>query len=182
MAQQEEKEWFVVYTRPRAEKKIRDALKKLAIECYLPLLRTRKKWSDRFKWVEDPVFASYIFVHIGSKQQATDVLKIPHSVNFVTSRGKPVPISNTDISLLKIAVSEFAESLTIRNTATLVRGETVRIQEGPFAGKEAVIERIQGKSMVVVAFPALNRSVQVEIPVVQLVKASTSSDSRPSFS
>ena len=53
---------------------------------------------------------------------------------------------------------------------TISAGETVRIKDGPFAGKEAIIERIQGKTMVVVAFPALNKSVQVEIPVELIAK------------
>jgi transcription antitermination factor NusG len=56
--------WYAVYTRHRSEKRLADALAKLGIDHYLPLLRTRKKWSDRYKWVEEPLFASYVFVRI----------------------------------------------------------------------------------------------------------------------
>jgi len=162
--------WFAVYTRPRSEKKLADALEKLGIEYYLPQLRTRKKWSDRYKWVEEPLFASYVFARIDFVQQSLAVLKTPHAVNFVTTAGAAAAISDADMELLRLAVENFAESLVVRDTSELAAGETVRIKDGPFAGKEAVIERIQGKTLVVVAFPGLNKSVQVEIPVGQIGK------------
>jgi transcription antitermination factor NusG len=163
--------WYALYTRPRAEKKLAAALQKLGIEYYLPLLRQRKKWSDRYKWVEEPVFASYIFVHLDFRKDALRVLQLPQAVYFVSREGAPTVIEEDDLTLLRIAVENFAESLSIRDTSTLAAGEKVRIIDGPFAGKEAVIERIHGKTLVVVAFPALNQSVQVEIPVAHLTRA-----------
>lgn len=162
--------WYAVYTRPRSEKKLAEGLQKLGIEHYLPLLRTRKKWSDRYKWVEEPVFASYLFVHIDFEGDSLRVLKLPQAVYFVSTEGAPTFIEAYDLELLRLAVDNYAESLVIRDTASLTKGEAVRIKDGPFAGKEAVIERIQGKTLVVVAFPALNKSVQVELPVEQLTR------------
>ena len=162
--------WYAVYTRPRSEKKLAEGLQKLGIEHYLPLLRTRKKWSDRYKWVEEPVFASYLFVHIEFERDSLRVLKLPQAVYFVSTEGAPTVIEAGDLELLRLAVDHYAESLVIRDTSVLTAGETVRIKDGPFAGKEAVIERIQGKTLVVVAFPALNKSVQVELPVEQLTR------------
>ncbi len=162
--------WYAIYTRPRSEKKLAENLAKLGIEHYLPLLRTRKKWSDRYKWVEEPLFTSYVFVQIDFERDALRVLKLPQAVYFVSTEGAPTVIGTDELELLRIAVENYAESLVIRDTSALAAGETVRITDGPFAGKEAVIERIQGKTLVVVAFPALNKSVQVEIPVEKLAK------------
>ena len=163
--------WYALYTRPRSEKRLAELLQKLGIEHYLPLLRTRKKWSDRYKWVEEPVFSSYLFVRIDLKHDALRVLRIPQAVQFVSKEGAATAISDGDIELLRLAVENFAESLVIRDTSTLAAGETVRIKDGPFAGKEAIIERIHGKTLVVVAFPALNKSVQVEVAVGQICKS-----------
>jgi len=162
--------WYALYTRPRSEKKLAEALKKVGFEHYLPLLRTRKKWSDRYKWVEEPVFASYLFVHIDFELDSLRVLKLPQAVYFVSTEGTPTVIEAHDLELLRLAVDNYAESLVLRDTSALAAGETVRIKDGPFAGKEAVIEHIQGKTLVVVAFPALNKSVQVEILVEQISK------------
>lgn len=165
-----EKHWYAVYTRPRSEKKLREGLTKVGIETYLPLLRVRKKWSDRYKWVEEPAFASYLFVRINPGHDALRVLRLPQAVQWVSTEGSPTVISDTDMELLRLAVENFAESLVIRDTSLLSAGEKVRIHDGPFAGKEAVVDRIQGKTLVVVAFPALNKSIQVEVPVEQIAK------------
>lgn len=163
-------QWYALYTKPRSEKKLAENLAKLGIEHYLPLLRKRKKWSDRYKWIEEPVFASYLFVHMDFERDSLRVLKLPQAVYFVSTEGVPTVIEAHDLELLRLAVDNYAESLVLRDTSALAAGETVRIKDGPFAGKEAVIERIQGKTLVVVAFPALNKSVQVEIPVELIAK------------
>lgn len=54
--------WYVLYTAPRAEKQVRDRIDALGIECWLPLHRTPRVWSDRVKIVELPLFNSYLFV------------------------------------------------------------------------------------------------------------------------
>ncbi|MFO1525270.1 MAG: UpxY family transcription antiterminator [Turneriella sp.] len=162
--------WYAVYTRPRSEKKVQEALVKLHIPNYLPLLRVRKKWSDRYKWVEEPVFSSYVFVNIEYDSQSLAIMRIPHVVNFVITGSTPAVISDTDMDLLRLTVENFAESLIIRDTSGLSTGEKVRINDGPFAGKEAVIKRIQGKTLIVLSFPALNKSIEVEIPVEQIAK------------
>lgn len=162
--------WYALYTKSRSEKKLAETLQKLGIEHYLPLLRIRKKWSDRYKWVEEPVFASYLFVRIDFGLSSLRVLKLPQAVYFVSTVGAPTIIDAHDLELLRLAVENYTESLVIRDSSALAAGETVRIKDGPFADKEAIIERIQGKTMVVVAFPALNKSVQVEIPVELIAK------------
>lgn len=158
-------QWYVVYTKPRSEKKLREVLLAKSIECYLPLLRIRKKWSDRFKWVEKPAFDSYLFLRIDYDRESQVVLKIPQVVSFVHAGGEPATLSNNDIELMRIAVDEFSDCLVIRDTADLQPGEKILIKFGPFAGKEAVIEKIQGKTLLIVSFPSLNKSLQVELPV-----------------
>ena len=77
--------WFAVYTKPRSEKKLRSLLEKFSIESYLPLLRVKKKWSDRIKIIENPLFTSYLFVRIKYRESYLKVLNLPHTVGFVTS-------------------------------------------------------------------------------------------------
>jgi len=160
--------WYALYTHPRSEKKLAKDMDKLGIEYYLPLLRTRKKWSDRYKWIEEPLFASYIFTHIEFERDSLRVLRLPHAVYFVSTNGTPTVVEENDLELLRLAVENYADSLVIRDTAALSTGQVVRVSGGPFAGKEAVIERIQGKTVVVVSFPALSKSVQVEIAAEML--------------
>jgi transcriptional antiterminator RfaH len=61
--------WYPVYTHPRAEKKACQALINKGIETYLPLHKQLKQWSDRKKWVEEPLIKSYLFVRITTLEQ-----------------------------------------------------------------------------------------------------------------
>ena len=62
----EVKDWFALYTKARAEKKLGLALDRLGIENYLPLISEKRQWSDRVKVIESPLFKSYIFVRINT--------------------------------------------------------------------------------------------------------------------
>jgi Transcription termination factor nusG len=64
-----EKKWFVLYTKPRWEKKIHQLLDAKEIENYCPLNKVSKKWSDRMKIVEEPLFKSYVFVKVSEEEQ-----------------------------------------------------------------------------------------------------------------
>ncbi|MCX7633956.1 MAG: UpxY family transcription antiterminator, partial [Turneriella sp.] len=138
MADANEPQWYAVYTKPRAEKKLREHLARHAIEHYLPLVRRRKKWSDRYKWVEEPVFSSYVFVKIAASERLR-VLRLPHAVYIVSRDNAPLPIAEETITLLRIAVDRFAETLTVRSSNDIASGERVRVIAGPFAGHEATV-------------------------------------------
>ena len=56
--------WYAVHVMPRWEKKVYTALLEQHIETYAPLQKRLKQWSDRKKWVEEPVIRSYVFVKI----------------------------------------------------------------------------------------------------------------------
>jgi len=59
--------WIAVRSKPRAEKVAFDQLIKNDIEAYLPLIKKKRKWSDRKKWVDFPLFSSYLFAKIELK-------------------------------------------------------------------------------------------------------------------
>ena len=59
-----ERKWYAIYTKPRWEKKLAEKLEEKRIDHYLPMVKTLKLWSDRKKWVNEPLFKSYIFVHV----------------------------------------------------------------------------------------------------------------------
>src|SRR5512140_1670119 len=58
--------WYALYTRPRAEKMVYSRLEEGGIEAFLPLYKTLRKWSDRKKLVEKPLFSSYVFVNVNN--------------------------------------------------------------------------------------------------------------------
>ena len=85
-----DKQWIVVRSKPRSEKVAHNELVKKNIEAYLPLLKERRKWSDRKKWVEFPLFSSYLFARIDIKDSIF-VLQT-RGVNTIVKFGKQIAI------------------------------------------------------------------------------------------
>src|SRR5438105_756348 len=94
------KRWFAMYTKPRWEKKVAGILERKGIECWCPLKKTQKQWSDRKKIVEEPLFTSYVFVHIDDTERSA-VLMTDGIINFVYYVGKPAIIRDDEIQIVK---------------------------------------------------------------------------------
>lgn len=117
------KKWYAVYTKPRWEKKVHLLLSKRNIESYCPLNKIHRKWSDRMKVVEEPLFKSYVFVHIKLEEEVK-VRMINGVLNFVYWLGKPAVIKQSEINCIKRFLDEYenviVEPITIKPTQRVV--------------------------------------------------------------
>ena len=142
-----EKSWFVVYTKPRWEKKVYGLLTERGFESYCPLNRTRKKWSDRVKWVDEPLFKSYVFVKI-REEEATAVRMVTGVVNFVYWLGRPAVVREKEIAIIRKFLNEYkdvmAEPLAISPDARL------RVKGGIFMDQEVKVLQVQGNRVRVI--------------------------------
>lgn len=100
--------WYAVYTRPRCEKKVNAVFELKGIESYCPLTRTKKKWSDRTKLVEEPLFKSYVFVRI-TPDKISSVRMTENVVNFVYWLGQPALIRDDEILVIRKFLQEYSE-------------------------------------------------------------------------
>ncbi|MCX8009800.1 MAG: hypothetical protein N3A61_01480 [Ignavibacteria bacterium] len=78
------KRWLVFYTKARHEKKINQELIEKGIHSYLPLIKVKKKWSDRYQTIEEPLFKSYIFAFVdeADRLKVTSTKGIVKTINF----------------------------------------------------------------------------------------------------
>lgn len=133
------KSWYVVYTKPRWEKKVYGLLTDKNIEAYCPLNKVRRKWSDRIKWVEEPLFKSYVFVNLTEAEQAR-VRTIAGVVNFVYWLGKPAVVKDKEIEVIRKFLNDYEEVWT--EPVDLQRDAHVVIRQGAFMNKEARVVKI----------------------------------------
>jgi transcription antitermination factor NusG len=133
------KNWYVIYTRPRWEKKVFKTLIEREIEAYCPLNRVRKKWSDRIRWVEEPLFKSYVFVRVAEEDQ-TRVRMINGVVNFVYWLGKPGVVKNKEIEIIRKFLNDYQEVWT--EPIALQKDARVIIRQGAFMDKEARVVKV----------------------------------------
>jgi transcription antitermination factor NusG len=151
MAKQE-KYWFAVYTKPRWEKKVHRSLTQLGFESYCPLNKVRKKWSDRMKIVEEPLFKSYVFVHI------EDVLRpeirfVDGVLNFVYWNKKPAIIKDEEIIEIKKFLSEY-DDVEVK-TIDVRPADEVMVNAGVMMGAKGRVLRVLGNNMVEVRIESL---------------------------
>ena len=123
--------WYPVYTFSRSEKAACQALVKKGIEVYLPLQRQLKQWTDRKKWVEEPLIKSYLFVRIKENEQ-TEVLMTKGIARFIFFSGKVASMPDRQINELKLLMSS-AVDLEITSD-DLQPGERVIVKAGPLKG------------------------------------------------
>jgi transcriptional antiterminator RfaH len=97
----EDKKWFVIRTNPRAEKQVSQRLLDIGIEHYLPLYRQIRQWKDRKKYVEVPLFSSYIFVRTTEKAK-NEVFKVGGVVKYLFVSGQIAVVTEKEIGYLKI--------------------------------------------------------------------------------
>ncbi len=160
------KKWYVIYCKSRHEKKIYDNLIEQRIDAFLPLQKTLKQWSDRKKWVEEPIFRSYLFVNIVYKKEYLNVLKTYGVVYFVKIENQASVIPEQQINDIKLILKlniDFDISCE-----KLKKGSKVKLKHGPFAGMNGNIVKYHGKKRVQIEIDAIGQSLLVEVPTTYL--------------
>ena len=156
---EQNKKWIAVYTKPRHEKTVEKELQKKGFEVYLPLLKQRRKWSDRKKWVEFPLFRSYIFVKTEIKN-ALFVLQTLGVVKVVKFGGEVAVIQNDSIQAIKFMIEG---GYSPEATDYFVKGDPVEVKDGPLKGLVGEVIRVDNHDRLLVRVDAIQHSVSVQI-------------------
>jgi transcriptional antiterminator RfaH len=152
--------WYPVYTHSRAEKTAYTALANKGIEVYLPLQRSLRQWSDRKKWVEEPLLKSYLFVKITERAQA-DVLMTKGVSRFIYFSGRITSMPNRQIDDLKLLM---ASSLELEVTEeNLQPGEKIKIKGGPLKGLTGEIITYRSQKQLLIRLENLGCSIVLSV-------------------
>ena len=157
------KQWYIWYTKPRAEKKVKERLEAKGEEVFLPVYKELRQWSDRKKWIESPLFSGYIFVR--SLSSKFDSIAFTEGVlNFVRYNGKPAMLRLEEVEEIKLLLSDY-QSIEV-DDAMFHHGEQVKIIAGPLQGLEGEIINHKGKKRLAVRIEQLGKAILVEVPKV----------------
>jgi transcription antitermination factor NusG len=135
--------WYVVYTAPRAEKQVAQSLKKASIEYYLPLRNEFHKWSDRVKKVVVPAFPSYIFVHVDQKEYFS-AISVSGMVRYIKFGGVAVKLNQNTIDQIKRIIELDCSAVLCGDLPK--PGTNYKISCGPLKGIEGKVIRMKGKT------------------------------------
>ena len=135
--------WYAIYTRPRWEKKVHQLLIQKGIDSFCPLNKVHRKWSDRVKLVEEPLFKSYVFVKV-KEEQRTPVRMTDGVINFVYWDGKPAVIKEKEIESIRKFLDEYEDVQLIK--LEIRDDQKVRITSGAFMDLEGKVIEVKNKS------------------------------------
>lgn len=164
---EEEKKWFVVYTRSRAEKKVWEEMKYFGIEAYVPLQKVVRQWKDRRKTIEDPLIRCYVFVRLNPAKRDL-VFQSMHAVHYVTFNGRPAVIPDNQIESLKRLVdAEVPLEATLQQFRP---GEKVKIFYGPMSGVMGEFISMGSEKRFLLRIENLGYSLIAKIPAAWVEK------------
>jgi transcription antitermination factor NusG len=172
-------QWFAVQVAPKHEKKVTIILGHKSCVHFLPVYRSKRKWSDRVKNVELPLFPGYVFCQI-TRLLARHVLATPGVYRIVGFGGKPYPLSDEEMERLQRVTSSGRD---LQPGGAFVIGERVRVVEGALAGVCGTLSHINNQQRLVIRVDLIQQSASVEVDISTVIPirqccTTTSTESR----
>lgn len=152
-------QWYALTVKPNHERAAAQALGCKNLESFLPLYLTRRRWSDRIKKLDMPLFAGYVFCRFADGER-TKVLATPGVTSVVGFGNQPAPVTEEEIHAVRTMI---ASGLPVGPWPYLRVGERVRIEAGPLCGLEGILTQVKDVWRVVVSVELLQRSVAAEV-------------------
>jgi transcription antitermination factor NusG len=153
--------WYALQTRLQREKVVEQRLMERGVQTFLPMVTEVRRWSDRRKKIQLPLFSSYLFVKLApSKVERVRVLSVDGVFNFVGPRREGTPIPDSQIEAVRALVDG---QLPWSSHPFLNIGQRVRIRSGALQGVEGILVSRSGENSLVISVEAIQRSMAVRI-------------------
>jgi transcription antitermination factor NusG len=134
-------------------------LENVGYQCFLPMAKGFRQWSDRMKEVQVPLFPGYVFCRLDPHHRLP-VLKTPGVIQIVGAGKTPLPVDEEEMAALQLAAKS---GLPTMPWPRLEIGQIARIMKGPLAGLSGIFVKIKSGMKLVLSVSLLQRSMAVEI-------------------
>lgn len=158
--------WYLLYTRPKQEKKVIQQLADLNIQHFLPTLKRLRQWHDRKKIIHEPLFPSYAFVYLNNVREYLAGQDISGVVSYVRFGKEPARIDDKVIANIHLIINECEDVDVLFDYFD--EGQQLVINKGPLAGLSCEMIQYRGKSKALVRVELLKRSIVADIPTIYL--------------
>jgi transcription antitermination factor NusG len=151
--------WYALRVKPHFERTVYQNLAAKGFRAFVPLYKERRRWSDRVKLVELPLFPGYVFCSLDI-QRRLPVLQTPGVLHFVSFDGEPAEVNPEEVAALQAAVSSGAP---LTPWPYLREGQRVIVARGPMRGLTGILLKVRDEFRLIISVTLLMRSVAVEI-------------------
>src|ERR1017187_7564785 len=156
----DQRSWYALRIQSRLAIVASTTLRAKGYEEFLPLYRSRHRWSDRIKDLELPLFPGYLFCRFDVTDRFMPILTTPGVIGIVGAGKTPVPVDLEEIEAIRAILRS---GLAAQPWPNLAVGSKVYIEGGPLAGVEGIVTNTDKVYRLIVSVGLLQRSVAVEI-------------------
>lgn len=160
--------WYAIRSKVNREKDVERRLRLLGLEVFLPWMRTRRRIGSRFHWIMAPLFPGYVFCRLDMVISGKAARYSPGVKDFLTFGSRIAEVGEDIIQALRERCPGGVAEL---EPVAAKPGDIVRINEGPFAGLEAIFEhKLKGSERVAVLLEILGRQTRLVLPSETIAK------------
>lgn len=148
----EQKQWLVVHTRPQWERIVCRQLDKwYGIAHFCPFHKVKRRYTDRTREMETPLFKNYVFVQVDNYKDRLKVLQLDGVVNYVRYLGQPASMQEKEIETLREIVRDY---MHFQLTPVVIPGRHLKLKEGVLEGFTGIVQEVS-KNKVYLELPQL---------------------------
>jgi transcription antitermination factor NusG len=151
--------WYALRVKPNHEKPVAAALRGKGLQEFLPLLRSKRQWSDRVKMMDLPLFPGYLFCRLNLEDRMP-LITTPGFLYIVGVGRNPEPVDEGEILAIR---SVLRSGFPVTPWPSLMVGQKVQLKHGPLRGLEGVLTKIADQHRIFVSVTLLKRSISVEV-------------------
>jgi len=152
-------QWIAVYTFPKHERAVAERLTGSAVEVFYPSLMRQSQWKDRRTWIQRPLFPGYVFVRVPLDDRLA-VLRVPGVIRIISCKAVPLAIPDSDIEAVRLCLLAPGK---VESHPYVESGMRVRLTSGPCAGVEGVVSQSDDGCKLIVAVPAIQQAVALDV-------------------
>jgi len=156
--------WYAVRVRTRFEGVVATHLAERGFESFLPSYSVRRRWSDRVKTIQLPLFRGYLFCRTDLRSRLP-IMTIPGFLDFVSFGAGPAALEDCEVDSIRMVTQQANK---YEPWPFSQRGQKVQVTNGPLRGLDGIMVEMRNERHVLVSVNMLQRSVLVDIDVADV--------------
>ncbi len=154
--------WYLIYCKPNQEATAKENLERQGYETYLPLTSLLKKIRGKSSRRIGPLFPRYLFIYLSDQIDNWGPIRSTLGVSALVRFGmEPAKVPDALVGAIKN--KETDEGIHPIKKTEFVKGDSVRIAEGPFEGYEAIFSSKDSNDRVLILLKIAENHAKLKI-------------------
>lgn len=164
------KGWYVAYTKPRHEVRACNDLRDRNIDCFLPMAKKLCIWAGRKKYIDTPLFSSYLFINLESSDNYFTSLGVQGILHYVRTGKEIARVKESTIQAIQLLIKDQRNKFEV-SSEDLRSEKKLIIKDGPFTGYNCEMIEHNGEQKILVRIELIQRNILLSIAPQYLMPA-----------